>query len=370
MKNKICFITTGLGMGGAERQICDLSDELYDLNNEVLIISLTGNSVVKPHNTKIEIAELNMNKSPLGLIKALCECRRILKRFNPNVIHSHMIHANIFTRILRLFVKMPILVCTAHNTNEGGKGRVLAYRYTNFLADINTNVSNEAVEAFVKAGAVKSDQMITVGNGFDDKRFRFSEQARIEKRQQLNLSDDTFLYLAVGRLEEQKDYPNMLNAMVSVVKEASSNGKKVKLAIIGQSYLELQLKQLAKDLGLDEYVTFLGLQRDVERWLSAADCFVLSSEYEGFCLVTAEALLTECLVVATDCGGVKEGVGDGGFVVPPKDSSALAQAMIKALTISVAERADLVKKGRDRIIENYSIRAIAKRWLKIYQSQQ
>ena len=364
---KILLVSTGLGMGGAERQICDLSDELCDLDNDVLIISLTGNSIVKPRNTKVEIAELNMKKTPVGLITALCECRRILKRFNPDVVHSHMIHANIFTRILRIFTKMPILVCTAHNTNEGGKWRVLAYRYTNFLADINTNVSDEAVEAFLNAGAVKSDQMITVGNGFDDKRFSFSEQARVEKRQQLNLSDDTFLYLAVGRLEEQKDYPNMLNAMVVVVKEAINSGKKIKLGIIGQSYLELQLKQLTKDLGLDDYITFLGLQRDVECWLSAADCFVLSSEYEGFCLVTAEALLTECLVVATDCGGVKEGVGDGGFIVPPKNSAALAQAMINAMSISKQEREVIVKKGRDRIIQFYSIRAIANKWLEIYQ---
>ncbi|HIF9502927.1 TPA: glycosyltransferase [Photobacterium damselae] len=369
MKNKICFITTGLGMGGAERQICDLSDELYALNNEVLIISLTGNSVVKPHNTKIEIAELNMNKSPLGLIKALCKCRRILKRFNPDVVHSHMIHANIFTRILRLFARIPTLVCTAHSTNEGGKGRMLAYRYTNFLADINTNVSNEAVEVFVDEGAMKPGQMIVVNNGLNDKRFIFSDQARAEKRQLLNISDDTFLYLAIGRLDEPKDYPNMLNAMRIVADEAINRGKKIKLAIIGQGYLELKLKQLTIDLGLNDYIIFIGMQRDVECWLSAADCFVLSSEYEGFGLVVAEALLTERLVVATDCGGVKEVVGEYGYLVPPQNSEKLAHAMLKISNLSNDEKRILAKKGRDRIIENYSIRAIAKRWLKIYQSK-
>ncbi|KJG26324.1 glycosyltransferase [Photobacterium angustum] len=368
MKNKICFITTGLGMGGAERQICDLSDELCVLSNEVMIISLTGSSVVKPKNKNIKIVELNMKKTPLGLINALRECRKKLKEFNPKVVHSHMVHANIFTRILRLFTKMPILVCTAHSQNEGGKKRILAYRCTNFIADVNTNVSNEAVDAFINVGAVKSGQMITVHNGFDDKRFAFSQQARDRKRQDLKLLDDTFLYLAIGRLQEPKDYPNMLNAFSLVVNKAVKENKKVKLAIIGPGHLEYELKALTTTLDLDDYVIFLGIQYDVEQWLSAADCFVLSSEYEGFCLVTAEALLTKCLVVATDCGGVKEGVGDGGFVVPPKDSPALAKAMIKALTISIEEKADLVKKGRDRIIENYSIRAIAKQWLKIYLS--
>ena len=369
MKNKICFITTDLGMGGAERQICDLADELCYLGNQIMIISLTGKQDVKPKNPDIEIVDLGMEKTFLGLLKALYSCHFVVKKFAPNVVHSHMIHGNMFARLLRLFTKMPRLVCTAHNTNEGGKGRILAYKYTNFLADINTNVSDEAVEAFVKSGAVKENQMITVGNGFDDKKFVFSQQARTLKRQELGIDDDTFLYLAVGRLEEQKDYPNMLNAMVIVVKHAVEQGEKIKLAIIGQSYLEQELKQLTKILGLDDFVTFLGLQRDVECWLSAADCFVLSSEYEGFCLVTAEALLTQCLVVATDCGGVKEGVGDGGFVVPPQNSKALADAMITALTIPKEEKDKLIKKGRDRIINHYSISAITKTWLKIYQSK-
>lgn len=369
MKNKICFITTGLGMGGAERQICDLSDELYKLNNEIIIISLTGTTIVKPNHSNIKIIEINMQKTSIGLMKALGKCRRILKDFNPDVVHSHMIHANIFARILRLFTKIPMLICTAHSTNEGGKGRMLAYRYTNFLADINTNVSNEAVEAFVEVGAMKPEQMIVVSNGLDDKRFIFSDQARAEKRQLLKISDDTFLYLAIGRLDEPKDYPNMLNAMKIVLKEAIDSGKKIKLAIIGQGYLELKLKQLTKDLGLNDCVTFLGMQRDVECWLSAADCFVLSSSHEGFGLVVAEALLTERLVVATDCGGVKEVLGESEYLVPPKDFERLAHVMLKASNISKEEKMILMKKGRDRIIDKFSITAIAKRWLKIYQSK-
>ncbi|NVP02082.1 glycosyltransferase [Photobacterium damselae subsp. damselae] len=370
MKNKICFITTGLGMGGAERQVCDLSDELYKLNNEVIVISLTGKATVKPYCSSIQVIELNMKKSLFGLIKALRACRSIIKNFNPDVIHSHMFHANIFTRILRIFTKMPILVCTAHSTNEGGKGRMLAYRYTNFLSDINTNVSNEAVEAFINVGAMKPKQMIAVSNGLNDKRFIFSEQVRIEKRQQLGILDNTFLYLAIGRLDDPKDYPNMLTAMEIVSREAINFGKKVKLVIIGQGHLELKLKQLTKDLGLNDSVTFLGMQRDVECWLSAADCFVLSSKHEGFGLVVAEALLTERLVVATDCGGVKEVLGECGYLVPPNDFGKLAHSMLKALNISKEENTFLVRKGRDKTIENYSIRSIAKRWLQIYQSQQ
>lgn len=141
------FYHNRLRYGGAERQICDLADELCDLGNQIMIISLTGKQDVKPKNPDIEIVDLGMEKTFLGLLKALYSCHFVVKKFAPNVVHSHMIHGNMFARLLRLFTKMPRLVCTAHNTNEGGKGRILAYKYTNFLADINTNVSDEAVEA-------------------------------------------------------------------------------------------------------------------------------------------------------------------------------------------------------------------------------
>ncbi|WP_305369643.1 glycosyltransferase [Photobacterium leiognathi] len=124
-KVRIVLIITGLGMGGAERQICDLSDELHELNNDIIIISLTGKTIVKPNHSSIKIIELNMQKSLIGLFKALWKCRSILKEYNPDVIHSHMIHGNIFARLLRLFTKMPMLVCTAHSTNEGGKHECL-----------------------------------------------------------------------------------------------------------------------------------------------------------------------------------------------------------------------------------------------------
>lgn len=61
-----------------------------------------------------------------------------------------MVHANIFSRLLRLFIKFPVLICTAHNKNEGGKLRMFLYRITDSLATISTNVSKEAVDSFIE----------------------------------------------------------------------------------------------------------------------------------------------------------------------------------------------------------------------------
>ena len=365
---KICFIITGLGMGGAERQVCDLADELTLLKHNIIIISLGGNSIVKPKSKKIELIELNMKKTPLGLISSLKASSKIIKDFKPNIIHSHMVHANIFARLVKFFIKIPKLICSAHGNNEGGILRILSYRITDRLADLTTNVSKDAVNVFIKNKAVIKERIINVPNGIDHHRFQFSSLARTKKRSLLNINEQTILYLAIGRLCEPKDYSNMLCAFASVVKESKQWDKKVLLAIIGQGELEKELKTLASELKIQNYVHFLGMHLDVEDWLSAADFYVMSSAWEGLPLVIAEAMSVKRFVIATDCGGVKELVGNTGVLVPPKDYHALANAMLDAMRMPSAEKTEMTTKARARIIKYYSLSSVVKKWLNLYQS--
>lgn len=362
---KIMMIITGLGMGGAERQVCDLVDCLSKLGHQVLLVSLTGSSVNRPQSIAVKLVELEMAKSPFGFIKAYQSTRRLINEFKPDVVHSHMVHANIFARLLRLTTDIPRLVCTAHNTNEGGRGRILAYRLTDRLCDISTNVSQEAVDAFVQQGAVPAGRMVAIHNGIDTDHFRFSSVSRIRLHAELGLADDVPLLLAVGRLNVQKDYPNLLTAFSAL----PSSYELARLAIIGAGEEEESLKARVIQLGLSNRVHFLGLRRDVNEWMSAADVFVLSSAWEGFGLVVAEAMACERVVVATDCGGVKEVVGDAGFLVPPRDSQLLADALVKALSLPMAEKDKLTKLARSRVVGRYSIDSVCKKWLSIYQGK-
>ncbi|HHQ4482832.1 glycosyl transferase [Aeromonas hydrophila] len=362
---KIMMIITGLGMGGAERQVCDLVDCLSKLGHQVLLVSLTGSSVNRPQSIAVKLVELEMAKSPFGFIKAYQSTRRLINEFKPDVVHSHMVHANIFARLLRLTTDIPRLVCTAHNTNEGGRGRILAYRLTDRLCDISTNVSQEAVDAFVQQGAVPAGRMVAIHNGIDTDHFRFSSVSRIRLHAELGLAEDVPLLLAVGRLNVQKDYPNLLTAFSAL----PSSYELARLAIIGAGEEEESLKARVIQLGLSNRVHFLGLRRDVNEWMSAADVFVLSSAWEGFGLVVAEAMACERVVVATDCGGVKEVVGDAGFLVPPRDSQLLADALVKALSLPMAEKDKLTKLARSRVVGRYSIDSVCKKWLSIYQGK-
>lgn len=349
-------------MGGAEKQICSLSDKISHGNN-ITIINLSNNSnnLCIPKNKKIKIYSLTMNKKPLSFIFSLFTARRIIKKINPDIVHSHMFHANIFSRLLRLLVKIPVLICTAHSKNEGGKLRMFIYRITDWLATISTNVSQEAVDAFVEKKATKPRRMLPFYNGIDTTLFSYSETARKIKREEINISNDTPLILSVGRLTEAKDYPNLLRAFSNLNAPIQP-----KLVIIGDGEEKENLQRLSKELNVSNNVIWLGMRHDVQDWMSACDLFVLSSAWEGFGLVVAEAMACERIVIGTDSGGVSEVINKYGLIIPPKNTSMLTSAIKRYLSLSDNERNIIGKQARCHIVDNFSLDNISQEWLNLY----
>jgi len=364
---KVLFIITGLGIGGAEHQVLGLADRLSARGLQIQIAYLAEPARLMPNDPDIMVIPLNISKSPIGFIRGYLRLRRLIKDFKPDVVHSHMVHANLLARVERLTTKIPRLICTAHSTTEGERLRMLAYRVTDSLADIFTNVSNEAVEAFESEGAAPRGRMITVYNGIDTQKFSPDNLTRDDLRDKLGIGSEKII-LAIGRLFDPKDYPNLLRAFSNI--ESKKRG--VRLWIVGDGPLRQFLESMTIDLGLSNIVTFLGVcpNDDIPDLLRAADVFVLSSAWEGFGLVVAEAMATEKVVVATDSGGVKELVGDCGLLVPPKNSEALSNALEKALNMSPEQAKMLGQKARQRIIENFSLDHAVDKWIEIYSSQE
>ena len=359
---KILLVITGLGMGGAERVVTNLADTLVARGYLVKIAYLTGEPFVLPENPCIEIVSLNL-KSAKDTLAAYFKLRDLVKRFKPDVVHSHMFHASILSRLLRLSAAVPKLVCTAHSNNEGGKLRMLVYRLTDRLADLSTNVSQQAVDEFVAKGAVKVRRMVAIVNGVDINRFSFNDTDRQDLRNQLSLKDKKMI-LAVGRLDIPKDYPNLLNAVALLAKKRQD----FKIFIAGDGPLKEELLSLMNNLGISEFVEFLGVRRNVASLMSATDLFVLSSAWEGFGLVIAEAMACERVVVATDCGGVNEIVSSHGFLVQPKNSVLLAETLNNTLKLSDGERNTIGSVARQRIVENFSLDANVDAYLKLYKA--
>lgn len=354
---KLLYIITGLGLGGAEKVVSDLADQMVLRGHTVKIAYLTGEVLVRPKSKAVEIIPLKLN-SAKDFFAASRRYRKLIKQYQPDVVHAHMVHANIFARLNRLFCPIPKLICTAHSSNEGGKIRMLAYRYTNFLSNINTNVSNAAVASFIKQRAFNKNNLITVYNGIDLSRFKpISSQSESNSK--------IIACLAVGRLTPAKDYPNLLKA-ISLVIQTYPN---IHLNIAGDGELREEITSLIAQLNLKEHVSLLGRRNDIPELMSAADFFILPSTYEGFGLVVAEAMACKTFVIATDCGGVKEIMGGYGLLVPPKNSEILANKIIEAIEMPKEMRLLNNKRALKHVQENFDLQKIILKWEEIYESK-
>ncbi|MCG3843599.1 glycosyltransferase [Psychrobacter sp. Ps1] len=353
---KILYVITSLTQGGAQRVVCDLADAMFEKGHEVKIAYLTGEVITQPAN-EIELLSIGLTDA-VTLPKAYFTLSKIIKGFKPDIIHAHMVHANILTRLVRLITPMSKLICTAHNSNEGGAVRMLSYRVTDRLANLTTNVSNTAVAAFEAVHAVPKNSMLTVYNGVDFTNFTYNSEAKKTIVKELSLSIDTKIILAVGRLNIQKNYFNLLNAINFIKKQSSTP---FVLLIAGEGELQSEIEQLIKTLNISDNVILLGRRNDVPTLMSACDVFVLSSDYEGLPTVLIEALACQAQVVSTDVSGVHEILGAYGKIVPTKDPVALADAIKDSFQDN--DKSVLTQKY---VKSKFDLNFISDKWLKIY----
>ena len=353
---------TGLQLGGAERQVVDLADRLTARGHAVAIAWLTGDAAVQPWDT-VALYPLAFSKTPFGLVQGCRRLVRLIRTWRPDVVHSHMVHANLIARVLRLYVPMPRLICTAHSPAEGGRAVMWAYRLTDRLADVSTHVSRQAVQAFEQAGAVPPGRMVPVLNGIDVRVFSDAADLRARARRRIGPPLGARLLLSVGRLAHEKNHAGLLRAFARLAPQCAD----VRLWIAGDGPLRDALLRQCATLGLTDRVTFLGARSDVPELMRAADVFVLPSRFEGFGLVVAEAMASGTLVVATDAGGVAEVLNGTGILVPVGDDAALAQALMQALSMAPAQRAGLTAAARRQAEDHLDIERVVDTWLALYQ---
>jgi glycosyltransferase involved in cell wall biosynthesis len=310
------------------------------------------------------VVHLDMHKTPLSLLMGLARARRFLLDFRPDLLHSHSFHANFVARLLKPFLPSAKIVSTVHNVYEGGWPRMMAYRLTDPLAWRTTAVSQAAADRFVRLKAIPQDKYMVLTNGIDVQEFAPSLERRARMRTQM-AAKDNFIWLAVGRIVPAKDYPNLLRAFAQVRAFAAQ------LWIAGSEASAedaADLRALGAELGLGDSVRWLGLRRDMSAVLDASDGFVLSSAWEGMPLVVGEAMAMEKPVVATDAGGVRDLMGEAGFVVPVGDQDALAQAMLQQMRCTREEQLALGRAARQRIEKHFSIDARADDWETLYRT--
>ncbi|KUE90264.1 glycosyl transferase family 1 [Cupriavidus necator] len=357
---RILVITTGLKLGGAEQQIAALAGSFIALGNDVAILNLTaGTEVDLPPG--IPVTELGMRKMPASMLAALRKARHIIRQWQPDVIHAHMIHGNLFARMLARTCAMPPVICSAHSAREGGRLSALAYRATDRWCDLTTHVSEAGRQAMIASGAVPSGRVIVMPNGIDTNRFRQDDASRERMRQDLGLNAEEVLVLNVGRLVPEKDQAMLIEAFREVYRSLP----RARLMIAGDGPLRAKLASQIADFGLNQAVLLAGARNDIPELLRAADVFVLSSRIEGMPLAVGEALASGLPVVSTAAAGVAELAGDVATITPVGDAAALARGLAAAIEELPGTQAQQHRR-RQRVINSFDMAAVARQWLAQY----
>lgn len=192
------------------------------------------------------------------------------------------------------------------------------------LADDIIVNAQEILDGFEHLPWLDRNKFRVVHNGLDLESFRPGRDGST-LRAEMGCADDELLLLAAGALTGQKGFDHLLRAMAELLRVSP----RCRLAVAGDGPERSKLQALASELGIAGAVRFLGFRSDMARLLAAADVFVLSSVNEGMARVLIEALACGLPIVATEVSGSKACVeeGENGFLVPPREPQALADAL-------------------------------------------
>jgi glycosyltransferase involved in cell wall biosynthesis len=189
------------------------------------------------------------------------------------------------------------------------------------------------------------------------------EPSSVDIRTELGLAEDTPLVGAVGGLRPEKAFDVLVEAHAQLIARAGD----VHLAIAGDGPYRPELERRIADLGIGRKVHLLGHRTDVDSILQGIDVGVMSSDWEGMPLFVFECMAAGVPLVATAVGGVPDLVTDGrtGLLVPPRDATALARGLERALTDQqLAKR--LASAAATRL-DRFTIESVATRFADFYE---
>ncbi len=363
---KITFLITGLELGGAEVLVKDIVTELAaDKTYSVSVISLSSIGPIGAYLQAQGISVIACSDKKKGDLLRIWRLYRAIVHERPDILHSHLFHANILGRICGTIARVPRIYSTIHNINFGPRWRELVMRLTDILSNKTVVISDIVRTQMLNRGVVSASRVLMIENGVNIERFKaLSPAERLSVRRSLMINDDTKYFIAVGRLMEQKGYPTLLESLSVICAQVPN----IQVDILGEGQMRSELADHIKKLGLQKVVRLLGNTNQVLLHLQAADFFVMSSYWEGLPIALLEAMSTGCVPIVTSVGGIPEVVQNNrnGILVQQKNTDSLAEGLKKGLMLSRDEYQDMVNTARLSIVHNYSLDKTVAEYKKLY----
>jgi glycosyltransferase involved in cell wall biosynthesis len=340
----IVHVAKVAGISGSENHLLLLLPDLRERGHDVRLVMLHEGEpgaeelAVRLEREGVPVERLRMRLALDPL--AFARVARSIRRRRPDVVHTHLVHADFHGLPAGRVARAPLLVSTKHGFNpfRGGRGFAAADRAVARLADVHVAISHGLARYLAES------------EGFDEDAFEIVHYGIVPGPPPAGPPAEPRLAI-VGRLIPIKGHDVLLAALARVREELPQ----ATLEIAGDGPLDAELRATVAQLGLTDAVSFLGRVAPAAPVFERAAVVVVPSRGEGFGMVALEAMERGRAVVASDVGGLPEIVEDGvtGIVVQPDDAEALAAALLELLR-DPARAAAMGAAGRDRALAAFS----------------
>ena len=384
-KIKILRIITRLNIGGPAIHTTLLTKELNDNEFES---TLMHGQVSKNEGdmgyiaefcnvTPVYVPTLKRKINPFSDIIAFYQIFKYIRRYKPDIVHTHTAKAGTLGRIAAILANVPVKVHTFHgNIFYGYFNRIttqffifiekILAKFTDSIIAISQRQKEEIVQ---KYRIINPERCCVVRLGFDLEKFSNLEHRRQNLfREKFNFKQDDILVGMVGRLTSIKNHKMFIDAIDYMNKTAAEDIiDKIKFVIVGDGEMKEELLAYGRFKGLMEKIFFTGWFKDTDRVYADLDIVALTSINEGTPVSLIEAMVSSKPVVSTNVGGVKDTVGETGILVDVGDYKTMGDKILE-LVSSAEKREKMVKLGRDFVKDRYSKERLVSELKELYRN--
>jgi N-acetylgalactosamine-N,N'-diacetylbacillosaminyl-diphospho-undecaprenol 4-alpha-N-acetylgalactosaminyltransferase len=379
MKKNLSILIYSLASGGAERVVSILLHELKEAYNITLF--LMNDTIFYNIPENIKIVYLENSDSNEGGIKKLLKLPVLAWRYNKlnrsEVSLSFMNrpnYINIFAKLMGMKSKVVVserISPSQEYKTDGIKDKISRLLIKSLYSKADKIVPNAiGIQKDLESNfGIESQKIVVVNNLID------LSKVNVLQNEPIDFRDHKFTFVAIGRMQSQKNHKLMIDAMKSI---------DAKLYIIGDGELKSELQQQIVQNSLQNKVILLGRQSNPYSFLAQADCFVFSSNYEGFPNVLLEALACGLPVISTDCqSGPREILAPNsdyskqlvenielceyGILTPIENEKKLEEAMMLMINDENL-RKSYKEKAKERA-NDFDTRKIINEWIDILDTQ-
>ncbi len=379
---RIAHVITRMIVGGAqENTLLSCTDSVRLFQDEVMLITgpalgPEGDLLARHGAEGVQITLLDPLRRPIHPwrdLQAYRAIRSALKRFQPQVVHTHSAKGGLLGRLAAWSLGIPAVVHTVHGAPfhdfQNRAAREFFRRCERFAArrcHHLVSVADAMTDQLVAAGVAPREKFTTIYSGMDVEPLLQADQQRLQVRAQLGLQPDQVVIGKIARLFHLKGHQYVVRAAAEVVERCPQ----VRFLLVGDGMLREALQRQIDEAGLGDHFHFTGLvdPQRIPALIGAMDVLVHASLREGLARALPQALIAGKPVISYDVDGAREVVlpGETGYLLPPRSVEPLAEAMTE-LARDPQLRARYGQQGRARFTDQFRHQVMTARLRELYQ---